>query len=179
MKTPWRNNPIFKGKFHPEYPDDLQVLIHAGNPRFSGKRPEAVWVRITRNQDTVYFGNILNKPQFLDNLHQGDEISFLKVESAPFPFLISPNYVDDRKKWVISPCDKCGFAEMFEPPSKKVESFMKENQITEENVPIMMTTFCPLCGGAQILGKIGTEAETKLRDFKLVAKKRWWMFWKK
>jgi hypothetical protein len=35
MKTPWRDYPPLIGKFHPEAPDDLQVLMHNGGYRFT------------------------------------------------------------------------------------------------------------------------------------------------
>jgi hypothetical protein len=45
--TPWRALPALAGKFHPEHPDDLPVIVHDGGPRITRARPEAVWVRVT------------------------------------------------------------------------------------------------------------------------------------
>lgn len=179
MNETWRNDPLLKEKFHPDYPDDIQVLIHAGNPRFSRKRPELVWVRVTQSHEGCYIGTLLNAPQQLDNLRQGDAVFFMAAESSPHPFLVDHDYVEDRKKWIISPCDKCGFSEMFQPPSEKAAAFMKENEIPDGNTPLMLTTFCPLCGGVQVLGKVGTEAEAQVRGFNPFKKRKWWQFWRK
>jgi len=176
---PWREDPLLTGKFHPEYPDDIQIFVHAGNPRFSGKRPELVWVRIQESLRQSYRGILLNEPQQLEALRQGDSVQFMAVQSSPHPFMANDAYLEDRKGWVVSPCDKCGFTEMFQPPSERAAAFMRENNIPEENTPIMLSTFCPLCGGCQILGKVGTEAEQKVREFNPCGKKKWWRFWKK
>ncbi len=47
----WRGHPLLKGRFHPEYPDDLQVLIYDGGPRLSKHPPEVVWVRVVGSRD--------------------------------------------------------------------------------------------------------------------------------
>src|SRR5215471_14876033 len=31
----WREHPLLKSRFHPEFPDDLQVIVHDGGPRLS------------------------------------------------------------------------------------------------------------------------------------------------
>ncbi len=36
METPWRTDPALVDKLHPWYPDDLQVLVHDGEPRRTG-----------------------------------------------------------------------------------------------------------------------------------------------
>ncbi len=43
----WRNHPTLESRFHPEHPDDLEVLVHDGGPRMTDCRPELVWVTVT------------------------------------------------------------------------------------------------------------------------------------
>ncbi len=40
---PWRSDPLLEGRFHPEYPDDLQVIVHDGGPRLTKNAPELMW----------------------------------------------------------------------------------------------------------------------------------------
>ncbi len=43
MSTPWRTHPGLAGRFTERgYPDDLQVLIHDGHPRFAGAPFEVI-----------------------------------------------------------------------------------------------------------------------------------------
>jgi hypothetical protein len=62
-EAPWRRDARLSGRFHPDFPDDLQVLLHDGGPLFSTVRPEAVWARLLeRVDDGVYRGILLNQP---------------------------------------------------------------------------------------------------------------------
>jgi hypothetical protein len=53
MSTPWRGDPDLVGRFHPEYPDNLQVVVHDGEPRRTGRGTEACWVRVTGVHGTL------------------------------------------------------------------------------------------------------------------------------
>ena len=46
MGHPWRDDPLLTGRFHPNHPDDLQVIVHEGGPRLSTSPPELIWVRL-------------------------------------------------------------------------------------------------------------------------------------
>ena len=46
MNAPWRTDPLLAGRFHQNYPDDLQVVVHDGGPRLSVIGPELMWVRL-------------------------------------------------------------------------------------------------------------------------------------
>ncbi|MCG2661717.1 MAG: CHAT domain-containing protein [Kiritimatiellae bacterium] len=163
MDAMWTKDPLLKGKFHPEHPECVQVLIHASNPRFSGKRAELAWVRVTESRGQYYIGSLVSPPKQLDNIRQGDEVLFMAVPSGPYPFLISADYLEDRKNWIISPCSKCGFTEMFQSPTKHVEALMRQDNVPEGKTPIMLATSCPICGGIQMLGKVGTKGEQQVR----------------
>lgn len=163
MEALWTEDPLLKGKFHPEHPDHVQVLIHAGNPKFSGKRAEIAWVRVTESRGQYYIGSLVSPPKQLDNIRQGDDMLFMAVPSGPYPFLIGADYLEDRKNWIISPCSKCGFTEMFQSPTKHAEALMRQDNVPEGKTPIMLATSCPICGGIQMLGKVGTKGEQQVR----------------
>jgi hypothetical protein len=91
----WRKDPDLKGRFHDSYPDDLQVLVHDGEPRRTSRQPELCWVRVVaaekgplrrfifsaemttlsrrefnrkyQTNGTVYVGTLLNAPAALQS----------------------------------------------------------------------------------------------------------------
>jgi hypothetical protein len=151
----WRVDPLLMDRFHPEYPDDVQVIIHDGGPRFTEKSPELVWVTVTSKIANTYRGKVLNQPQALTTVKQADEINFMAVAGAEYPFLVSQKYLDERAQWVIKPCEKCGFPELFDAPSdlvRKVFPNVRENEDVE-----VFTSFCPMCRGVQVIHKPGFE----------------------
>src|SRR5262245_59420678 len=123
MSTPWRDDPRLAGRFHPDYPDDLQVLVHDGGPRFPPPPPELTWVRITGVDDApptpagvAYRGTLLNAPHNLTSIRAGDSLLFLCPPTAPHPLLTSARYLKQRPDWRIVPCDRCGLDELFDAP---------------------------------------------------------------
>ncbi len=158
-KKPWRSDPVLAGRFHPEYPDDLQAIVHNGGPRFTDKPAELIWVTVIGKHGKAYRGKILNQPHGLESVKQGDEILFLAVAAAEHPFQVSDKYLTERDDWVIKPCSKCGFAELFDAPSdlvKKVFPNVGKNPNEEMEA---FTSFCPMCGGVQVVHKLGFEGE--------------------
>jgi len=63
MPNECRNHPKLHSRFHPEYPDDVQVIVHEGGPRITDRRPEVVWVRVIGVERDVFTGEVLNEPQ--------------------------------------------------------------------------------------------------------------------
>jgi hypothetical protein len=154
---PWRSDPLLAGRFHLERPDDLQVIVHDGGPRFTDKSPEVIWVTVSAKHEEAYHGKALNQPHELKSVRQGDEILFLAVAGAEYPFQVSEKYLAERGFWLIKPCNKCGFAELFDAPSdliKKVFPKVGENPDAEMEA---FTSFCPLCGGMQLIQKPGFD----------------------
>ncbi|HWA24844.1 MAG TPA: hypothetical protein VG734_04145 [Lacunisphaera sp.] len=147
--THWRRHPDLQGKLHPEYPDDLQVVIHDGGLRFSDRRPEAVWVRISDNRGDVFAGQVLNAPAQLKSVRQGQTILFLARTGTEHALMVTEKYLMERPAWEIGPCDRCGLAELFDAPSDLL-------RVAFPNLPAgaaleTFTSFCPLCGGVQVL----------------------------
>ncbi len=175
---PWRDHTDLHGRFASEYPDDTQILIHNGSPRFSNQVPELVWVRVESlsQHETgidVFCGSLLNTPNHLSVIHKGDTIEFISGRGCPYPIMVTKTYLAERAVWNIIPCDKCGCAELFDAPSEllpKVFPNLPDGAILEA-----FTSFCPLCGGAQVVSHPDTfNGESTATT----TTKRWWQFWK-
>ena len=163
----WREDPKLEGRFHQEYPDDLQVIVHEGGPRLTDKRPELIWVRIISNQGSAYVGTLLNQPDSLGTLKLGDNILFIAHETSEYPLRVTEKYLLERNRWTIEPCTKCGLSELFDAPSDLIRK-LHPNPAEGESVE-GFTSFCPMCGGVQIVmdkSRLNTE------------ERKWWQFWK-
>ena len=149
MNTPWREDPQLKARFSPDYPDDLQVLVHEGGPRMSDNYPEVMWVKVQGMKDQVYIGTLLNEPRGLATVKQGDPILFMVAEGYKYPLRVTEKYLAERRIWDVKPCDGCGLAELFDAPSdliKKIFTSAPEGWSAE-----LFASFCPICGGVQIV----------------------------
>lgn len=150
-KAPWRTDPDFAGMFHADFPDDLQVILHEGGPRITEARPELVWVRVVEKQSEAYRGLLLNQPQQLPSYKEGDAILFRATNAGNSPVAVTTQYLRERSAWEITPCDKCGMPELFDPPSDLITRIFPDMPADGEME--MFSTFCPLCGGVQIVTK--------------------------
>jgi hypothetical protein len=159
MKTPWRDYPPLVGRFHPKFPDDIQILVHDGGYRFTKSQPEVIWARVIGLEDNVLRGEILNNPHQLKNIRQGDEILFIVPKGGDYPLLVSEKYLAEREDWVIRPCDKCGFDELFDAPSDFIDLVF--HNLEEGSTLEVFSYFCNLCGGVQIVNLPGIEATFK------------------
>ena len=153
----WRDFPLLKDRFHPDFPDDLQVIVHDGGPRLSSHNPELTWVRITKYRDEVFVGTVLNQPHGLTTVKQGDSILFLVTSNCEYPFRVTPRYLTERKRWRIIPCDKCGLSELFDAPSELIAKIFPD--LPSGTTPEAFTSFCPICGGVQLVADINLKGE--------------------
>jgi hypothetical protein len=176
---PWRTDPDLKGRFHDSYPDDLQVLVHDGEPRRTSRQPELCWVRVVaaekgplrrfifsaemttlsrrefngkyETNGTVYVGTLLNAPAALQSVRQSDTVRFLAGGGLEHPLLVTSQYLEERGEWWISPCPKCGTGECLDPPS--VMTKLRFPDQSPDAVVQMFTSFCPRCDGMQLLSR--------------------------
>jgi len=146
---PWRSDPALAGMFHPEYPDDLQVIVHEGGPRLTQARPELIWVRVIGMRGTVYVGMLLNQPHQLTHLKQNDSILFLAVTPINKPYLVTEKYLRERSEWHIRPCNQCGMPDLFDAPSDLQAKIFPG--VPSDAKMEAFTSFCPLCGGVQLI----------------------------
>jgi hypothetical protein len=179
----WHSDPHLKGLLHASFPDDIQVLVHDGEPRRTKREPELCWVRILTTEqgptrryifiqqattltksefdrkyepnDVVYVAKLLNTPHKLKTVCQGDTIRFLAGGGLQHPLHVSTQYLQERVRWFIAPCDKCGMGECLDPPSTMIELRFKTLSDPEIKMaePFSFSSFCPRCGGHQFLSR--------------------------
>jgi hypothetical protein len=162
MSGDWTNHPSLQGRFNPEFPDDLQVIVHDGPPTITKRAPELVWVRVTacgrevpifgdNRHLTVFRGTVLNKPHHLLTVSEGAGIQFVVPKSGPHPLQVTAQYLEERPSWrLIAACKNCGMSELFCPAlelAKRSFSNMTDNQLSG----FMFTTRCGWCGGGQVV----------------------------
>lgn len=151
IQKPWRNDPRLLGRFHPEYPDDVQVIVHDGGPRITDRRPEGVWVRVMGCDGEVFRGQVLNQPNQLEKVKEGDIIMFIVPKSGLYPILVREQYLKERENWIIHPCNKCGLSELFDPPSELIKIVFPSVYGREDMLMEKFTAFCGACGGVLVV----------------------------
>jgi hypothetical protein len=177
MPHEWREHPKLVTRFHPDYPDDLQVIVHDGGPRLTDRHPELVWVRVTKCDGDVFTGRILNQPHQLTSVSEGSEIMFIVPDSGNHPLQVREKYIQERPEWIIHPCDKCGLSELFDAPSDLIRVVFPNTPT--ESVMSMFTTFCGACGGVQLVQhKSYNPDDMETVSSEPPTDRRWWQFWK-
>lgn len=178
-QKPWRDDPSLRERFHSDYPDDVQVMVHDGGPRFSEAAPELMWVRVLSREGAAYKGHaykghaykgqLLNAPHGLRSVQQNSTILFVTSLGAEHPLRVSEQYLSERDAWKIVPCDKCGLPELFDAPSDLIARIFPD--IPPGAGLEAFTSFCPLCGGIQVV-----EAATGASQSS--SQRPWWQLWK-
>ena len=174
--TAWRSDPDLRARFHPQYPDDLQVIVHDGEPRRTQRAAEACWVRVTGvagtlrsptasadatqpvppqamqwTERTIYSGTLLNAPHQLATVRQGDTIHFIHAPGLPHVLAITDAYQRERPQWCFVPCNKCGADQTLDPMTTMAQTRFPGTPAG--SAPIAFTSFCP-CGGTMMLSLI-------------------------
>lgn len=85
MSAAWRENPKLRERFHPEYPDCIQVMGHRGGPRISDHTPGLVWIRVSSCEKDVFSGIRLESPSQLPEAPGGGEILFIVPAYPEYP----------------------------------------------------------------------------------------------
>jgi len=147
QQSKWRKHPKLIGRMSPEYPNDLQVIVHDGDPRLTNHNPELVWVNITKCDANIFSGRVLNQPNQLTSVSEGSNILFIVPDSGDYPLLVTEKYLQERSEWIIHPCDRCGLSELFDPPSVLIRA--KFPNVPTTGAISMFTAFCGFCGGVQ------------------------------
>lgn len=150
----WRQHPKLRERFHPEHPDDLQVLVHEGGPRTATRRPELIWVRVIGESEDAFLGTVLNTPTQLETIEARSEILFIVPDGFEHPVRATEQYLAERLRWRIHPCSKCGMSELFDPPSVLAARVFPGAAEIE-----MFSALCAICGGAQIVEKPNGDTE--------------------
>jgi hypothetical protein len=152
MPSTWNEYPKLQGRFHPEFPDALQVIVHNGGPHISDRQPELIWVRVTECQDQVFSGLLLDKPLHLHGVSQGSVIQFIVPGGGQYPLLVTPKYLQERSSWrLLTPCNKCGLTEIFDPPSQLLAASFPNVAAGQLTGGFTFTTRCGWCGGGIVV----------------------------
>ena len=153
----WRDHPSLQGRFHEEFPDDMQVYVHDGGPRLIGIPPEYIWVRVTgfemRPFGDVFRGTVLNQPHHLKTVAQHQPIQFVVPDGFPYPVMVTEKYFGERELWQFSICPHCGMSEMLDAPSDFRQKVFPHAVKATEGGQVSGITFgmlCPACGGVMI-----------------------------
>lgn len=177
MNHEWRKHPRLINLLHPDYPDDLQVVVHDGGTRLTSRHPELVWVRITKYAEGVFTGRVLNQPSQLSSVSEGSEILFILPEYGEHPLLVTEKYLKERHEWIICPCEQCGLSELFDAPSDLIH--MAFPGTPKDSTVSVFTTFCGVCGGVQGVQHKSSNPETfEAASNQYDLGKAWWKFWK-
>ena len=141
----WRSHPKLKGKLLAQDSDELQIIAHDGGPALTNRRPELVSVRVTDFDGVVFVGRVLHQPIQLRTIQLGQQIRFIIPDGSVHPVLVTEKYLLERSRWTIDPCQKCGFSELFDPPSDLIRAsspgFCSSSDIQS------FESACPRCGG--------------------------------
>lgn len=167
--SPWRDEPNLRGRFLPDHPDDLQVIVHDGGPRLSPLAPELMWVRVLGGAGGVYSGQLLNVPQGLRSVALGSSILFVAPSRAEYPLRVTEKYLSERAAWKITPCDRCGLPELFDAPSDLIARIFPD--LPPSAGMDAFTSFCPLCDGVQVVEAAAAAPAPS-------SQRPWWQLWK-
>jgi hypothetical protein len=145
----WRSDPLLAGKFHPQYPDDLEatfVLI--------GKKTlEKMWVRLDEAVPKVGFrGNLLNTSHFEPSLAAGVRVMVRPSRSHPPALWVPDGPAADNLLTYSSVCEKCGFDLVFIPMSELAK--MQFPDAPPGAVFERMTTRCLMCRNTMHIAKL-------------------------
>lgn len=167
----WRDHEILRDRFHPEYPDDLQVIVHDGGPRLTDRSPELIWVRVVGGHGDVFHGQLLNEPHNLQSVSQGSDISFVVPEGYEQPVMVTDKYLSERSDWIVHPCKECGIAELFDAPSDLMRVVFPHTPA--KFVFNSFTAICGACGGFQFVQHKSDNPDEAAVDQPKSTKKRW------
>lgn len=189
----WHDDPDLAGRFHEQEPDDLQVVVHEGEPRRTQCAAEACWVRVTGVHGTlrwpvaspddappidpasltyverpVYAGRLLNQPHGLPHTNEGDTLLFVASPGLPHPLRVDARYLAERPAWSYLPCSACGADQSLDAPSTMART--RFPNAPQGSLPLMFSAFCP-CGGTMVLTLVDAAPPAPEVD------KPWWRFW--
>ena len=197
--TPWRTDPALQGRFHADFADDLQVMVHDGEPRRTQRPPEACFVRVTGvagvlriphappnaqppvpasvlqwTELPIYRGTVLNAPHNLTTVRQSQSIEFVAAAGLPYPVQITPQYAQERSQWCITPCSGCGGDQTLDPMTTMAKTRFPD--APGGSIPIAFSSICP-CGGTMMLAMADVPRAPAPPSTSGDGAKPWWKFW--
>ncbi len=164
----WRNHSKLKDLFHPESPDNLQVLLHDGDPALTGRKPELLWVRVMDVEGSLFRAQVLDRPRQLMRVREGSLVRFMVPQGGRHPLQVRPGYWKERDQWVIEPCLGCGLTELLEAPNILAHHLCK---VKEESLSCFEVV-CAVCGEIQRVSRLIQSSEPEVE-------RGWWLFGKR
>jgi hypothetical protein len=199
IASPWLTDPALSGRFHPQQPNDLQVVVHDGEPRRTKLAPEAAWVTVTGvhgilrmpvaseatkmpldpsqvswSERAVYTATLLNEPRQLVTVRRGESLLFLHSPGIPHPVRVTEQYIAERSRWAVIACQGCGADQSLDPPSIMARTRFPDAPAGA--TPVAFTAICP-CGGTMTLCMVKNAAQAQKQATARVEKKPWWKLW--
>ena len=88
----------------------------------------------------AYVGALLHPPRQLTSVVEGARVTFVPDPGGKHPLAVTDAYLDERARWTIGACPRCGLGEAFEPPSVLAAARFPGDEV------IAFTAHCPMCG---------------------------------
>lgn len=158
LEHPWRAAPALAGRFTvPGYPDDLQVLVHDGGPKFTESPLELIWARVVSQEGCDFFAIAANQPTGVHAVRHGEMFAFRASAGLPHPLMVSADYRRERSRASIEPCERCGADELLDPPSRLVAHAFGDGDIPPTAV---LNERCWWCREGMMLVTVTAEARS-------------------
>jgi len=121
----------------------------------------------------VFAAEVLNRPQQLTSVQQGDRIQFVVPQSGEHPIMVRGKYLTERAAWIVHPCTGCGLSELFDAPSDLIAKIFPN--IRPGETVEGFTVICGACHGVQVVEIASSKQSSEAAD---TSSKRWWQVWK-
>lgn len=152
MPSSCNEHPKLRGRFHAEFPDDLQVIVHDGGPHICDRKPELAWVRVIECEDEVFSGVLRNRPFHLQSVAEGALIRFIVPGGGQYPLQVTRQYLEERSTWrLLAPCNQCGLTELLDPVSQLLTASFPDIAADQLSRGFTFTTRCGWCGGGMVV----------------------------
>jgi hypothetical protein len=138
---PWRTDPALVGRFHPSFPDDLQVDFYFA----ASVGRERMWVQTDAVDGDIggYAAVLLNQPHAPRAvIDKGARVSYRIAPGMPNPLWVSPAMQANMRDWSTK-CAACGFDMPLEPIDNIVGPHVAAAHQRPHEILGMR---CPSCG---------------------------------
>ncbi|MFZ5445212.1 MAG: hypothetical protein ACOZQL_34800 [Myxococcota bacterium] len=142
----WSTDPFFRGRFHPDFPNDIQALFFF----LEEQKAERMWVRLERETGVpgVYEGALLNTAHARPELSAGTPVRLRGAPGAKGPLWLTDVMATNAAEW-LARCEACGFDLVLEPvPQLLARTFPDAPPGTEMTA---FTTRCAMCQQTQLV----------------------------
>lgn len=142
----WKKDPFFKGRFHPNHPNDVQVTFFF----VEGGTAEQMWVRIERETATagVYEGTLLNTAHTRPELASGTTVKVRGAPGVKGPLWLSEVMAANAASWDAR-CEACGFDLVLEPVDAVIARTFPD--APAGSTMEAFTTRCAMCRQTQLV----------------------------